>query len=387
MRTLAVFTPQLGTVSETFIRRHVEDLLPGRTVAVAAQSSHPMDGRWTALCPVLYLDRSQLRPSARVLRRLGQSHQRSIAYAVAQFLRRHRVDIVLGEYLDHFIDFVPLLDSLRIPYVVQGHGIDLSAALRRPDLAERYKLYRSAQIVLTRCEFHRRRLIGLGLPAEKVGVNPGGVDIPERPPPRAPQAGKRFLALGRMVPKKGPIYLLQAFRLCAEADPEATLDYIGDGELLPAARQFVDALGLGERVRLHGAAGNDVRDRLLRECGIFVQHSVTDPDTGDEEGLPAAIQEAMAHGMAVVSTRHSGIAEAVEHGVTGLLVEERDTRGMAQAMIELAQSDDWRRLGAAGAEKARRLYSWPAERARLLRFLAPADTVTAAAVAAAASPA
>ena len=54
-----------------------------------------------------------------------------------------------------------------------------------------------------------------------------------------------------------------------------------------------------------------VKMRLLRECGIFVQHSITDPVTGDDEGLPAAIQEAMAHGLAVVSTRHSGIPEAV----------------------------------------------------------------------------
>ena len=52
---------------------------------------------------------------------------------------------------------------------------------------------------------------------------------------------------------------------------------------------------------------------------------MTDPETGDEEGLPASIQEAMAHGMAIVSTRHSGIAEAVGQGVMGLLVEERNT--------------------------------------------------------------
>jgi glycosyltransferase involved in cell wall biosynthesis len=367
---LAVFTPQVGTVSETFVRRHIEDIMPSRTVVVARRSSHPMGGRWAAHCPVLFLDRWELRPTIRVLRRLGFSNERLSAKAMATFLRRQRVDVVLGEYLDHFIDFVPTLDFLQIPYVVQGHGIDLSAALHRPGMAERYAGYRSARFVLTRCEFHRKRLIDLGLPADKIRVNPGGVDIPERPPVRGPEAAKRFLALGRMVPKKGPIYLLQAFRLCAEKDADVSLDYVGDGELFPAARQFVDAVGLGNRVRLHGVASNYIKESLQRECGIFVQHSVTDPDTGDEEGLPASIQEAMAHGMAVISTKHSGIPEMVEHKLTGLLVEERGTEGMAAAMVQVSQTDDWKRFGANGWEKARQLYSWQAERSRLLQYLA-----------------
>jgi glycosyltransferase involved in cell wall biosynthesis len=368
-KTLAVFTPQLGTVSETFIRRHIEDVLPKRTVVVSERSSHPMGGRWDAPCPVLFLDRWQLRPVVRVMRRLGRSHEQLRASAVAAFLRANRVDVVLGEYLDNFVDFVPVLDSLGIPYVVQGHGIDLSAALRRPGMTERYAAYKSAHLILTRCEFHRQRLMSLGLPVEKIRVNPGGVDIPEARLERTAAAAKRFLAIGRMVPKKGPIYLLEAFRLCAEKDADVSLDYVGDGALLPAARQFVDAVGIGNRVRLHGAASNGAKESLLRACGIFVQHSVTDPDTGDEEGLPASIQEAMAHGMAVISTRHSGIPEMVEHGLTGLLVEERGTEGMAAAMARVSQTDDWKRFGANGWKKARQLYSWPAERSRLLQCL------------------
>ena len=58
--TFAVFTSQLGTVSETFIRRHVEDIRPKETVAVARYASHPLGGRWTAPCPTLFLDRATL---------------------------------------------------------------------------------------------------------------------------------------------------------------------------------------------------------------------------------------------------------------------------------------------------------------------------------------
>jgi glycosyltransferase involved in cell wall biosynthesis len=368
--TLAVFTPQLGTVSETFIRRHIEDLLPGRTVIVAWHSSHHMDGHWVAPVPTLFLDRRAASIPFRLARRVRVPERRLLDRAVGRFLRRHKVDLVLGEYLHLFVDFVPLLDHMGMPYVVQGHGIDLSAALRDPHKAEQYFAYKSARAVLTRSELHRRRLVELGLPAANLHVNPGGVDLPAAIPRRGVEAGKRLLAIGRMTAKKGPLHLLEAFRLAASQDGALRLDYVGAGELFPAARQFVDAHGLRGRVTLHGVAADEVKQHLLAECGVFVQHSLTDPASGDEEGLPASIQEAMAHGLAVISTRHSGIADAVDEGSTGLLVAEGDTQGMAAAMLELsAECGLTTRMGHAGHAKAERLYTWTAERSRLLHHL------------------
>ncbi len=367
MARLAVFTAQLGTVSETFIRRHVEDIAPGETVAIARQSTHAMGGRWDAPCPVLFLDEAAARWPARAARRAGCAAGPQRARAVARFLRQHRVEVALGEYLDQFAEFAPLLDRLNIPYVAQGHGIDVSAALRREGAAEAYRRYDSARAVLVRCEPHRRRLVDLGLPGDIVHVNPGGVDVPGSVPGRLAGAARRLLAIGRMTPKKGPIYLLEAFRLAAGRDPRVTLDYVGGGELLPAARQFVAAAGLGGRVTLHGAAPEATKSRLLAECGVFVQHSLTDPDTGDEEGLPASIQEAMAHGLAVVATRHAGIPEAVVEGVSGLLVDEGDVSGMAAAMVGVAERAGC--LGAAGRQRAAERYAWPRERARLRSWL------------------
>ena len=367
---LAIFTPQLGTASETFIRRHVEDLLPGRTVVVTRNSTTAFDGYWHTQCPVLFLDRWALRLPVRIGRRVGVPEEYLRDITLARFLRQHGATMILGEYLDQFSSFVPLLDRMRLPYIVQGHGIDVSAALRRPGMAERYRSYNSAAAVLTRCEFHRLRLIDLGLPQDKVHVNPGGVDVPDQAPARPAEACKRLLAIGRFVPKKGPMYLLEAFRLAAARDPEITLDYLGDGPLFPAAQQFVSACRLERRARLHGAAGDEVKCRLARDCGVFVQHSVTDPETGDEEGLPAAIQEAMAQGMAVICTRHGGIPEAIEHDVSGWLVEERDVEAMAEAMCRAASDAGvCARLGTSAHVKAKQLYSWPAERERLLTAL------------------
>jgi colanic acid/amylovoran biosynthesis glycosyltransferase len=341
--------------------------MPGRTVVVVRTSSTHFDGYWQVQCPVLFLDRWALRVPVRIAGRLGISVEYLRDVTVARFLRKHGITGILGEYLDQFLDFVPLLDRMNLRYVVQGLGIDVSAALRTPGMAKRYLSYNSAAAVLTRSEFHRSRLIQIGLPPDKVRVNLAGVDIAEIAPERPADARKHFLAVGRFVPKKGPIYLLESFRLAAARDPAITLDYLGGGQLLSAARQFVDACGLNDRVRLYGPVKSEVVRERSRTCGVFVQHSLTDPETGDEEGLPTAIQEAMGVGMAVVSTRHSGIPEAVEHGVSGLLVEERDVEGMAEAMGHIASDAALcARLGAVGHAKARELYTWPAERARLL---------------------
>jgi colanic acid/amylovoran biosynthesis glycosyltransferase len=360
---LAVFAMQLRSVSETFIQRHFKDLAPGQTVAVCRMKG--LEGE--APCDAFLADQWALRLAVRLACRAGADRWELLQSAIARFLRQRRVRYVLGEYLDQFVDFVPMLDAMGIPYVVQGHGLDLSSSIKSGAVGDSYLAYKSAKAVLTRSEFHRRRLIAMGLPAEIVHVNPGGVDIPACPPHRPPAASKRFLAIGRMTPQKAPILLLEAFRLAAQADPELTLDYVGAGALYPAALQFVEGCGLKDRVRLHGAASETEKHRLLAECGVFVQHSMTDPETGDEEGLPAAIQEAMANALAVVSTRHAGIPEAVLEGETGLLCDEGDVRGMAAAFLAVPERAS--QLGAAGYCRAAANYGWEHERARLRGWL------------------
>lgn len=360
---LAVFTMQLRAVSETFILRHLTDIAPGRTVAVARIKGMDV----APPCPAFTADTWGLRLPVRLGTRAGLKRERLQEAAIERFLRRHRVEVVLGEYMDQFVEFAPLLDRMGLPYVVQAHGIDVSASLRLPGVADSYQAYRSARAILTRSEFHRQRLISLGLPAEKVHVNPGGVDIPAAAPQRPASAGARFLAVGRMAPQKAPIMLLEAFRRAAERNPDITLDYVGAGPLYPAVADFVRVCGLEGRVRLHGAAPEAVKHRLLAECGVFVQHSVTEVYEGNEEGLPAAIQEGMAHAQAVVSTRHSGIAEAVIEGETGLLVDEEDVAGMAEAF--LAVPPIAAALGQAGYRRAASMYGWEHERARLRGWL------------------
>ena len=89
---------------------------------------------------------------------------------------------------------------------------------------------------------------------------------------------------------------------------------------------------------------------LLQESNVFIQHSVLTP-SGDSEGTPVAILEASACGLAICSTRHAGIPDAVIEGKTGLLVDEHDVEGMASALKELASDSAATRAYGAAARK------------------------------------
>jgi len=180
----------------------------------------------------------------------------------------------------------------------------------------------------------------------------------------------RCIAVGRMVAKKAPILLLDAFRRAAERVPELRLDYLGAGALLGTVRQYVAAMDLQHRVRLHGAVSSDTVCQLMRDADIFLQHSMTDPETGDQEGLPVAILEAMAQGLPVIATRHAGIPEAVEADQSGYLVDEGDTKAMAAFIMQLAGDAGGRAaLGHRGWERCAQLYTWQRERGELLRVM------------------
>src|SRR4030095_4324938 len=157
------------------------------------------------------------------------------------------------------------------------------------------------------------------------------------------------------------------------------LDYVGPGPLLPAAGQFVHAFGLGERVCLHGGLSSDRVASLMREADIFLQHSITDPTTGDEEGMPVAMREAMAAALPVVATRHAGVPEAVREGQTAVLVDEGATEAMGEAITELADDPVRRRaMGVAGWERAFANFTWAREQRELLTLLYPGGKAAAA---------
>lgn len=378
---LAIFTPQIGTFSETFVRRHVQDLLPGGTVVFTVHMEKPFAGNWTLDCPFLVLREIPRYGAFRqrfhgMARRVGFRVDLENPAHVKRFLRRNGAKVILGEYLDQSVAWLPIAREVGIPFFGHAHGYDVSSSLRDPKWRTSYLQYNDAAGVITVSRASRQRLIELGLDPSKIHVVPCCVDVPDMPIERRERLPVNLVTVGRMVPKKSPILLLDAFRKALQDFPNMRLHFIGDGPLFSAARQFVHTFGLDESVTLHGAVPSDSVKRFLRESDMFLLHSVTDPVTGDEEGLPVSILEAMANALPVVSTRHAGIPEAVVDGETGFLVDEGDSTGMAERIVFLARDIELRAgMGLAGWRRTRTLFCWEREREALLEILGLKDAV------------
>ena len=132
--------------------------------------------------------------------------------------------------------------------------------------------------------------------------HPNAVVIPTGVDTRAFVPGDKdphlILAVGRIVAKKAPMVTLKAFAEVSAAFPEHRLEVIGDGEMRGECEAWAEQSGLGGRIAFLGRRDHDVVRERLSRATIFLQHSITAED-GNTEGLPTAIQEAMASGCAV----------------------------------------------------------------------------------------
>jgi glycosyltransferase involved in cell wall biosynthesis len=146
--------------------------------------------------------------------------------------------------------------------------------------------------------------------------------------------------VGRLVPDKDPLTLVEGFRLTAERVPEARFELIGDGHLRGRVQSFIERHGLQSRITLVPGQ-EDIRPHL-RRAWVFVMSSV-------REGSPNVILEAMASELPVVATRVGGIPELVQDRQTGTIFEPGDARGLADRLTELLTSESDRvRMGAKG---------------------------------------
>ena len=369
-RPLAIVAPEIGARSETFIQRHMQWLLPDRTVVIVAADNSDT-GDWSVDCPVLVMnwlenceEQGQITQSDRPLTAATPWLE------VKQFLRQHQVQVMMGEYLNLCFSWIQVAQELGIRFFCHAHGYDVSHKLQEAEWQEKYLHYNQTGGIITMSQTSRERLLNLGLHPAKVHVVPYGVELSSSALNRSEQATVCCLAVGRMVKKKAPLKTLDAFRQAAAACPALRLDYIGAGQLLPAAQEFVKAAKLENRVFLHGSQPNNVVKHWMENADIFVQHSLTVPETGDEEGLPVAILEAMAHGLPIVSTYHAGIPEAVLDGSTGYLVDEGDAIAMANRLVKLARDPDLRQqMGRAAWFSVKENFSWEKERRELLAVL------------------
>lgn len=376
---IAVAVGAFPTVSETFVLSQVTGLLDrGHDVRIfAARSGRPtavhdeilsyrlMDRvRHSAWLPAYHPHRllvalplladailrrrarcARLLPAARLGHRFAPLELLSDA---AAFRDDNSFDVVLC----HHGPIGARVARLREAGCVSGrlvtvfHGSDVSAYVRRVGSLAYEHLFAAGDLFLPVSDHWRRRLIALGCPAERIAVHGMGVDCGRFAFARRDRrSGEplRVVTVARLVERKGIAHAIRAIAALAESGLDVEYTVVGDGPLSGVLIHLSRELGVQDRVRIIGAVSHGAVAAILARSHVMLAPSVTASD-GDMEGIPVAIMEAMASGIPVVSTEHSGIPELITDDVTGYLVPEGDSTAIA-ARLELLARDSttaWR---------------------------------------------
>jgi len=217
-----------------------------------------------------------------------------------------------------------------IPFSFCSHAHDIYP----PDGALEEKIA-AASLVRVISEVNRHYLEGLfPQAAEKIVTIRCGVPLNlTTVSPRSLNSPYRFLAIGRLLPKKGFPVLLAACRQLRDQGLDFRLSIAGDGPQQNLLLRLVQEYKLSQQVSLLGSVPHRQVPALLGQTDLFIMPCTVDK-TGDRDGIPVVILEAMAHEVPVVATSVSGIPEAVHPGETGWLTPPDDPRALAAAILE-----------------------------------------------------
>ena len=279
--------------------------------------------------------------------------------------RRHRATVMHGHWV------VPggitaALAAPELPLVVSLHGSDVYVAetLAPARVAARHALHRAGFVTACSADL-ATRAIALGADPSRIETIPYGVDTARFQPNEAVRRALRremgvgegvhvCVAAGRLVRKKGFEYLVDAIA----TTPGVMLAIAGEGTLADELRARAEAAGTTGRIRLLGNQSQDRVGELFAAADVICVPSVRD-DSGNVDGLPNVLLEALASGTPVITTAAGGIGAVVEDGHTALVVPERDSGAIAAALVHVATNPEAaRRLGAAGRAQVSARFGW-----------------------------
>jgi colanic acid/amylovoran biosynthesis glycosyltransferase len=333
---ICVIVPDIGGYSETFIRAHIERL-PGKTSVLYGGHFPTLKQGGHLLLPAPSFPEKVRRSLLSRVLKMDFSDETLRHKALAQYFKDNGIHAVLAEYGPTAADVADVCEEAGVALIAHFHGFDAYESDTLKKYQKKYqRLFPKADAIVAVSRHMENQLISLGAPREKVHYNPCGMDATifyGSDPAKAPPT---FLTTGRFVDKKGPHLTLLAFSHVLAKVPDARLIMVGDGPLLDICTSLTKAWGIDKAVEFPGPQSHQEVATLMRRVRAFVQHSRV-PVSGDSEGTPVAISEAGGAGLPVVATRHGGIPDVVEDGVTGFLVPEGDVPAMAERMLRLAQ--------------------------------------------------
>jgi len=305
------------------------------------------------------------KPALHFLRRFWFRQLRDKPWQISGSELRALLDVLentgvrlLHIYFGHIaVHLLPLIRAWKNPSIVSFHGADVMVDMNKSAYREATRqMLDAVKLVLVRSESLRHAVVDLGCDEKKIEVQRTGIPLDEFPFrernfPSSDGGGEwRLVQAGRLIEKKGLPVTLRAFASFLKRYPNATLTIAGEGPLLGHLQELARELKIDNRVSFTGFISQKQLRDLYYASHIFLHPSETGPD-GNQEGIPNSMLEAMASGLPVFATEHGGIPEAIEHGISGVLVPERDEKELAWALFNAVEDRHFlSRVARSGAE-------------------------------------
>ncbi|HYP82882.1 glycosyltransferase [Variovorax sp.] len=226
-----------------------------------------------------------------------------------------------------------------VPFLVTSHGADLYSLRGRVLNAIKTKVAIEAGAVSVVSTAMRGAVLQMGVHSRQVHVLPMGVDLTHRfvPGDETQRSGHELLFVGRLVEKKGLRYLLHALPQVLQRFPQARLTIAGFGPDAQVLAKLADEVGISDAISFLGAVPQPELPALYRKAAAFVAPFVK-AASGDQEGLPVALMEAIGCGCPIVAGYVAGLEDILGPDTAAVTVDPTHTEALAQRIVRVLEA-------------------------------------------------
>lgn len=297
-----------------------------------------------------------------------------------RYLKDRKLSFIYQRYSINNYSGLKLARFYGVPFVLEYNGSEIwiqqhwGKPLKYAELSERVELLnlRAADMIVVVSRPMRDELIGRGIEATKILVNPNGVD-PNRYSPNVDGSGVRHQYhfngntvigfIGTFGKWHGAEVLAEAFGQLLHKHPEyeerVKLFMIGDGTTMPVVKQTIEKLAIKKRCLLTGLIPQEEGPEYLAACDILVASHKPNPDGTPFFGSPTKLFEYMAMGKGIVASDLDQIGEVLKHDDTAWLVKPGDADSLMMGLKTLLDDRERReRLGKAARQEVVAKYTW-----------------------------
>jgi glycosyltransferase involved in cell wall biosynthesis len=259
--------------------------------------------------------------------------------AARQLIRNRRIDVIHAHWLiPQGLIALRLMSIATIPYVVTSHGGDLYG-LRGVLLQKlKQKVAEASSVMTVVSTAMQADAQKIGLKPPELAVLPMGVDLRERfiVDTSVHRAENELLFVGRLVAKKGLPALFKAMPFVLARRPATILTIAGFGPEESALRALAHDLGIDGQVKFLGAMPQDRLPELYRRATVFVAPFIRDA-SGNQEGLPVVLMEAIGCGCPAVVGDVAGIRDLLGNAVGEVCVDPTDTQALVASILAVLE--------------------------------------------------